>query len=118
MLGIAIGTSRQYTRRLLAFCSNHSANCGCFKAEIQYPKEKLKRVPLGPAWANVCTGYHGDPGAKSTLTTAVLAASLVGLPCIGITVEPLYKDTPEISLNPDTMHVPSYIKKCIKLPLK
>lgn len=32
---------RQYTRRLIAFCGDHSTNCGCFKPEIQYPKEKL-----------------------------------------------------------------------------
>ena len=38
-----------------------------------------------------------------------------------ITVEPLYKDTPEMRtsrLNQDTMHGPSYIERCIKQPLK
>ena len=62
------------------FCGDHSADCGCFKPEIQYPEERLKRVPLGLmaiAWAlSVYTGYHGDPLAKSTHTAKVLTGQL------------------------------------------
>ena len=52
-------------------------------------------------------------------TVSNLIAQAVYKPLI--TVELLYKDTPEmrdISFNRDTMHGPSYIEKCTKLPLK
>lgn len=65
---------------MIVFCGDHSADCGCFKPEIQYPEERLKRVPLGLmaiAWAlSVYTGYHGDPLAKSTHTAKVLTGQL------------------------------------------